>query len=120
MEIFLVPGFLRFPRSWSELVLDFLNFSGPDGFGPSIPAELIANQLVSWNFQLESRLRNAKLKTHRAFANLLDIIPLLKNTDDDFQNEDYSILLELYERNLAVINGADVELVADDNNIDEN
>ena len=69
----------------------------------------------SW---VESRLRNTKLKTHR--ANLLDIIPLLKNTDDNLQNEDHSILLELYERNLSVINGADVELVADGNNIDEN
>ena len=66
---------------------------------------------------------NAKLptvKTHRAFANLLNIIPLLKNTDDNLQNEDNSILLELYERNLAIVNGADVELVADGNNIDEN
>jgi len=28
--------------------------------------------------------------------------------------------MELYERNLSVINGSDIEIIVDDNNIDEN
>ena len=30
-KIFLVRGFLKFYRSWTELILDFVNFTGPGG-----------------------------------------------------------------------------------------
>ena len=65
-------------------------------------------------------LQTDKFETNRAFANLLNIIPLLKNTDNDAQNGDHLILMELYERNLSVINGSDIEIIVNDNNIDEN
>ena len=63
---------------------------------------------------------NLFFRTHQAFENLLDIIPLIKNTDDDGQNAEISVLIQLYERNLTVINGADIEVVVEDDNIIEN
>ena len=39
-----------------------------------------------------------------ALANMLDLIPVISNTDDELNSEVNAILLSIYERNLAILN----------------
>ena len=39
-----------------------------------------------------------------ALANMLDIIPVICNTDDESNPELNAILLSIYERNMAILN----------------
>ena len=39
-----------------------------------------------------------------ALANILEIIPVISNTDDESNPEVNAILLSIYERNLAILN----------------
>ena len=40
-----------------------------------------------------------------AMANLLDIIPLISNIDNEINADINAVLVSIYERNMAILNG---------------
>ena len=59
---------------------------------------------IAWKSEFRNLRMNRDEILNLALANMLDIIPVICNTDDESNPELNAILLSIYERNMAILN----------------
>ena len=99
------PEFLKFSRSWSELVLDFQNFSGPGpeptGFGRWIPDQMVKSPGHCCHFYVQWSNGGLKMSQNNMTSCLLSFNLFYNGTKHE--NRRLRMIYELKIQNFPTI-----------------